>query len=1645
VELGTKEQLLSGRKAKMSSSISMTASPDDDDIDENTKNSGSGNGSGSITSSVSGGNKKSIRKRLGLSKTGKNKEKKSNKQQEKKRGPSGSAKRSSSDKSVVGVGVGVSGNTIDDIVNDDGGSSSTTSTLTASLIATGGSGVGKQHSGRERRGSARAIGEGVMRRVRSLSRSRMRHNSDGNDTDNSSDNSSSSEGGGGGGRRKSTVVTVTSCRSDGYYNQKAPGSTSKLPRKAPTNLKLFHELAVGLKDAFMAVGQTPMKPVREKEIEDESTGEKKTIFVMDENEFHGRTVLWDFMGNIDFLLALVDEVAVDTATRGALKDDTTFKGLRDVIKKCNKVLEDMLVRRERRYTLFFRLPQPNDRRDIERIKSWNEKVERAVGAVTESQNNKSNAENITNAPDSESDVSSIASASTGSGKGSVFSRGRQLLPVAGRVRARRATPTPRLRKRAASKEQETNTGNAAEDGFAAASPVTQGNLAALQRSFHTGANQGSTPMAIQDEDSTAASMMMMSVNSSQNHQQQQQQLISQTPVVQPKDELVDVIRGLRLEKIQHRESSADNDLTELKPDWRPKAEIPSAVPKLPTEYIHRHRLMKHVVSCLLEQTGAGPRDTDDESPTEQNAVVTSITSRHGDKAGNGKTILAVAAIQTVEVRERFSDGIAWIHLGRGPLSERDIRRLYEELYRQLVVKASDFDYDEDDDEDNQNKISEVPSEGSSFDVNERNAGSGRNSNSNSNSGSASKDESKKQRLATLAETRRRFQGGDLEGIKEDFSRLLTKKKVLVCLDDVWRVEDAKWFIFDNQMISGSIKSKKKKKSNEDDEYPSRILMTTRTPSLLGPGLIQEVFVRILSEQEAVKLLLSTAGRRPYGGKTSTVFHQAKLIVKGCGNSPLAVRLSGSMLRHSSRSWNIKSPSWSALIHQCRLNLEEASQLRSFVNAVNRVVDLSFFIVSSVHTRIALRRCFVAFAMAFCDNDWMLSGRGIPHSVVLRVFKTTISTDDASKDISPNTILTMLQNLNLIERARHGVASRALSAAQKLSMARKQSRSSDDSDSDWDDEDEAQIHKAQQSWVMHESLKSVAEEMAKRSTLCLSPDVDDFTSFSSKIEEERQIGSVSSSLSTTPLRFLAKQLAQGIISLKTGFQVNEAHRIVLSSLLEIGEGITNSNSVVDTLREGQIDVAVIPGGDKMEEYIVTFLPGHLMRCEIFSSAAEVLSDPGFIGRRANSLGIVEATSRQVADLQELRRLAGNATLSITRNAAPGSKNDNTTPNTKVDVNSIVRDGLRIIIEEISRVANKNEKKPDSLGMAMCLAAVGEGLMKSRQPRDAMLRLEEAVGLYKELLGPFNTKVADVLQTAAKALVKVGETRIALLKFAEAARIYEACNATLHYNSIANAQSLASLLVDLEDMEKAQSMFEEVITMRKTVYGEHCVPVAKTINAYAILLAKHGRMNAALKNYEAAKATYIAVPIPLIRDPEFDIKCKYDVTLINLNIASIRSKKGDLQEAITCYEEGVEGLRQYETGLVELQKDPLRPPDTGKNTAHKHLVAALGRIGSLKLKIGDKIGALRAYTSLLDQVKEDSPSASQTEKAKAHIKCATIYRQQDGPNSHELSVSHLRQALDMYTSIFGPDHKDTTAISSSLRQWLAEDIETHEDHR
>eukprot|EP00551_Chaetoceros_affinis_P004966 CAMPEP_0203670522 /NCGR_PEP_ID=MMETSP0090-20130426/6571_1 /ASSEMBLY_ACC=CAM_ASM_001088 /TAXON_ID=426623 /ORGANISM="Chaetoceros affinis, Strain CCMP159" /LENGTH=369 /DNA_ID=CAMNT_0050535399 /DNA_START=134 /DNA_END=1240 /DNA_ORIENTATION=+ len=189
----------------------------------------------------------------------------------------------------------------------------------------------------------------------------------------STSNSHSNNNGG-----KQMLVAVLSCRSDAYIAQKAPGSTSMLPRKAPSALKNFHELAVGVKDAYEAMGATPVRL--------DEGGEEFQRMTPAERE--ARKILFEFMGNINFLLALVDEVATDSATRGALKDDAAFKNLRDQIKKGNKVLERMLVRRDNKYTLFFRLVQIHDTKDLIKMKSWNQKVEVAVMALSNDANDR---------------------------------------------------------------------------------------------------------------------------------------------------------------------------------------------------------------------------------------------------------------------------------------------------------------------------------------------------------------------------------------------------------------------------------------------------------------------------------------------------------------------------------------------------------------------------------------------------------------------------------------------------------------------------------------------------------------------------------------------------------------------------------------------------------------------------------------------------------------------------------------------------------------------------------------------------------------------------------------------------------------------------------------------------------------------------------------------------------------------------------------------------------------------------------------------------------------------------------------------------------------------------------------------------------
>ena len=142
---------------------------------------------------------------------------------------------------------------------------------------------------------ARAILRRTFSRSRSRSgsrsRSRSRKAAGAYDDDDSSIGSNSSAGSRSRNSGKQMLVAVTSCRSDAYYSQKAPGAISMLPRKAPSALKIFHELAVGMKDAYDAVGATPVKP------DEDSDGFQR----MTDKDKEGTIALWRFMVNIDFV------------------------------------------------------------------------------------------------------------------------------------------------------------------------------------------------------------------------------------------------------------------------------------------------------------------------------------------------------------------------------------------------------------------------------------------------------------------------------------------------------------------------------------------------------------------------------------------------------------------------------------------------------------------------------------------------------------------------------------------------------------------------------------------------------------------------------------------------------------------------------------------------------------------------------------------------------------------------------------------------------------------------------------------------------------------------------------------------------------------------------------------------------------------------------------------------------------------------------------------------------------------------------------------------------------------------------------------------------------------------------------------------
>ena len=548
----------------------------------------------------------------------------------------------------------------------------------------------------------------------------------------------------------------------------------------------------------------------------------------------------------------------------------------------------------------------------------------------------------------------------------------------------------------------------------------------------------------------------------------------------------------------------------------------------------------------------------------------------------------------------------------------------------------------------------------------------------------------------------------------------------------------------------------------------------------------------------------------------------------------------------------------------------------------------------------------------------------------------------------------------------------------------------------------------------QQIQHIAAEMSSRRSSTFAPIADYFTAFKDEleVENERSEKAQSSSWFSSAAKYLFSSQTKEKNALSSDIQF---HELLCHALLN---------------EEKESEDSPFFDGDNVEKYIVAHLSNHLIRARTYQKASDMILDKKFIQRRIKALGTLEATHHQMSDLVEFRKEYNRVHGKSENSANAGDASEATPKQKSLDAGKVVREGSRRIVTAIRAIESKDSDAGGSVDVAVCIATVGDHLLKARQTKESISRLEEATVLFRDIFGSYNEEVAKSLHASAKAYMKYGDEMTALAKLSEASSIYESCKSANKYDLIANTQLLANLLVSTGDWDRAMSKFEEIISEKSQLYGKASVPVAKAMNDYAITLAKHSRMSEALRQYEAARNVFNMLS-PSFSEPAENVGIyAFDITLIDLNIASIKSKLSDYEGALESYERGVKGLRLH----IDREQAATEHIDVARQAAQKrHLISAISRIGSLRMKLKDNAGALEAYLMLIDEVDESSPEASQMEKAKAYVKCATIYRQLGSAENNANAILYLQKALKMYTALHGEEHKDTKAITSSLKQW------------
>jgi len=154
----------------------------------------------------------------------------------------------------------------------------------------------------------------------------------------------------------------------------------------------------------------------------------------------------------------------------------------------------------------------------------------------------------------------------------------------------------------------------------------------------------------------------------------------------------------------------------------------------------------------------------------------------------------------------------------------------------------------------------------------------------------------------------------------------------------------------------------------------------------------------------------------------------------------------------------------------------------------------------------------------------------------------------------------------------------------------------------------------------------------------------------------------------------------------------------------------------------------------------------------------------------------------------------------------------------------------------------------------LRVAGATLGRHGELREAKARLDDALGLARQLHGTDHVEYGEVLNAAGMVAIWGGELDVAEQRFEELAELNSRLYQPTHTNVAAALNNLAIVAASRGDLDEAEGRFREVLELRSRVLGERHVEVGDAYMNVAGVAYQRNQPTEALPYIERARTIY-----------------------------------------------------------------------------------------------------------------------------------------------------------------------------------------------